>query len=127
MQDEKRRNVASLSTYRNTPGNSAQSVLEALEQLQPLETIKLEYIALEDVRDAMHRTIAGMLGMLPNEQFSVTIDMQRDSLARLIISSMVTGKSLYLEHKCRYKNLAHTICLNANLEQAMRCITLKID
>lgn len=102
MQDEKRRNVAFLSTYRNTPGNSAPSVLEVLEQLEPLETNKLECIALEDVRDAMHRTIAGMLGMLPNEQFSVTIDMQRDSLARLIISSMVTGKNLCLEQKCMH-------------------------
>lgn len=41
--------------------------------------------------DAMKRTISGMLGLLPSEQFQVMIDALWESLSKLLISSMMTG------------------------------------
>lgn len=45
--------------------------------------------------DAMKRTISGMLGLLPSDQFQVMIDALWEPLSKLLISSMMTGYAYF--------------------------------
>ncbi|KAG6421900.1 hypothetical protein SASPL_118459 [Salvia splendens] len=58
--------------------------------------------------DAMKRTISGMLGLLPSEQFQVMIDALWESLSKLLISSMMTRYTL--------RNAEYRLSLERNLE-----------
>lgn len=48
--------------------------------------------------DAMKRTISGMLGLLPSDQFQVLIEALWEPLSKLLVSSMMTGyvNTIYL-------------------------------
>lgn len=41
--------------------------------------------------DAMKRTISGMLGLLPSDQFHVLVEAFWEPLFKLLVSSMTTG------------------------------------
>ena len=41
--------------------------------------------------DAMKRTISGMLGLLPSDQFQVLIETIWEPLSKLLVSSLTTG------------------------------------
>lgn len=60
-------------------------------QIEPLDIGQLAQDASSDAMDAMKRTISGMLGLLPSDQFSVIVETEREALARLLVSSMMTG------------------------------------
>lgn len=60
-------------------------------QIEPLDIQQLAQDASSDAMDAMKRTISGMLGLLPSDQFSVIVETEREALARLLVSSMMTG------------------------------------
>lgn len=47
--------------------------------------------------DAMKRTISGMLGLLPSDQFQVMIDALWEPLSKLLISSMMTGYATFFD------------------------------
>ncbi|GAQ83512.1 hypothetical protein KFL_001510150 [Klebsormidium nitens] len=63
-------------------------------QIEPLDIQQLAQDASSDAMDAMKRTISGMLGLLPSDQFSVIVETEREALARLLVSSMMTGYTL---------------------------------
>ncbi|KAL8554647.1 hypothetical protein ACS0TY_002730 [Phlomoides rotata] len=56
----------------------------------------------------MKRTISGMLGLLPSDQFQVMIDALWEPLSKLLISSMMTGYTL--------RNAEYRLSLERNLE-----------
>jgi hypothetical protein len=58
--------------------------------------------------DAMKRTISGMLGLLPSDQFQVLIEALWEPLSKLLISSMMTGYTL--------RNAEYRLCLERNLD-----------
>lgn len=67
-------------------------------QIEPLDIQQLAQDASSDAMDAMKRTISGMLGLLPSDQFSVVVETEREALARLLVSSMMTGYVLFPAH-----------------------------
>lgn len=58
--------------------------------------------------DAMKRTISGMLGLLPSDQFQVLIEAVWEPLSKLLVSSMTTGYTL--------RNAEYRLCLEKNLD-----------
>ena len=66
-------------------------LLRLVASLEPLDVRPLSAEASVFAMDAMKRTISGMLGILPAEQFQVTVEMEREPLTRLLVSSMMTG------------------------------------
>lgn len=58
--------------------------------------------------DAMKRTISGMLGLLPSDQFHVVIEALWEPLSKLLVSSMMTGYTL--------RNVEYRLCLERNFD-----------
>lgn len=58
--------------------------------------------------DAMKRTISGMLGLLPSDQFQVLIEALWEPLSKLLVSSMMTGYTL--------RNAEYRLCLERNFD-----------
>lgn len=75
-----------------TPLLQDTSVLFSLiEDIEPLDISHISKDASEDTMDAMKRTVTGILGLMPSDQFQVTIEAFREPLKRLLVSSMMTG------------------------------------
>ena len=66
-------------------------LLSLIQEIQPLDVCQISVDASRDSTDAMKRTISGMLGLLPSDQFHVTVESSRDPLAKLLVSSIMTG------------------------------------
>eukprot|EP00249_Psilotum_nudum_P013062 c24130_g1_i1 orf=682-1995(+) len=83
-------------------------LLRLLQEIEPLDISHISKDAFLDSLDAMKRTISGMLGLLPSDQFRVTIEFSPEHLSHLLVSSMMTGYTL--------RNAEYRFCLQKNLE-----------
>eukprot|EP00249_Psilotum_nudum_P011382 c23139_g1_i2 orf=607-2016(-) len=94
---------------RKDPPEKESSVLRNLiQEIQPLDVNLIGKDTSSDSTDAMKRTISGMLGLLPSDQFQVTVQASREPLRRLLVSSMMTGYTL--------RNAEYRLCLQRILE-----------
>jgi hypothetical protein len=66
-------------------------LLSLIQDIEPLDVSHVSKDASPDSMDAMKRTITGILGLMPSDQFQVTIEAFREPLAKLLVSSMMTG------------------------------------
>ena len=48
-------------------------------------------ISENDIQDIIRHNVQGLLGMLPGEQFEVKVTANRDNLANMLASAMMTG------------------------------------
>ncbi|KAK4789290.1 hypothetical protein SAY86_020609 [Trapa natans] len=88
---------------------SRKSVLSALiQEIEPLDVSVIQKDVPLTTIDAMKRTISGMLGLLPSDQFQVYIEALWEPLSKLLISSMMTGYTL--------RNAEYRLCLEKNLD-----------
>ncbi|KAH6833166.1 MAR-binding filament-like protein [Perilla frutescens var. hirtella] len=88
---------------------SKKSVLfNLIRDVEPLDVSLIQKDVSNTTIDAMKRTISGMLGLLPSDQFQVTIDALWEPLSKLLISSMMTGYTL--------RNAEYRLTLERNLE-----------
>ncbi|XP_059313939.1 uncharacterized protein LOC132064831 [Lycium ferocissimum] len=91
----------------NSP--SKKSVLSNLiQEIEPLDVSLIQKDVPPTTLDAMKRTISGMLGLLPSDQFQVLIEALWEPISKLLISSMMTGYTL--------RNAEYRLCLEKNLE-----------
>ena len=68
------------------------SVLSNLiQKIEPLGVSLIQKDVLPTTVDAMKRTISGMLGLLPSDQFHLVIEALWLPLSKLLVSSMMTG------------------------------------
>ncbi|WOK91652.1 hypothetical protein Cni_G00343 [Canna indica] len=75
--------------------SSKKSILSNLVQdIEPLDLSLIQKDVPANTVDAMKRTISGMLGLLPSDQFHVLIEVLWEPLFKLLISSMKTGYTL---------------------------------
>ncbi|KAG5005233.1 hypothetical protein JHK82_029261 [Glycine max] len=89
--------------------NSKKSVLtELIQEIEPLDVSHIQKDVPPTTADAMKRTISGMLGLLPSDQFNVVIEALWEPLSKLLISSMMTGYTL--------RNVEYRLCLEKNLD-----------
>ncbi|KAL6346993.1 hypothetical protein AAG906_012244 [Vitis piasezkii] len=98
-----------LSSERSANSRSKKSVLSNLiQEIEPLDVSLIQKDVLPTTVDAMKRTISGMLGLLPSDQFHVVIEALWLPLSKLLVSSMMTGYTL--------RNAEYRLCLERNLD-----------
>ncbi|OVA09121.1 Protein of unknown function DUF760 [Macleaya cordata] len=66
-----------------------------LKRIEPLDTSVISKGVTSAAKDSMKKTISTMLGLLPSDQFSVTIRVSKGPLDRLLASSIITGYTLW--------------------------------
>ena len=72
-----------------TAGNN--SLLQYIKSLSPETVTQLSKPGVPEVFETVERTIIGMLGSLPSENFNVMITTNRENLGRLLASAMLNG------------------------------------
>ncbi|KAL8143729.1 hypothetical protein V2J09_016761 [Rumex salicifolius] len=81
---------------------------DLIREIEPLDVSLIQRDVPPTTIDAMKRTISGMLGLLPSNQFQVHIEALWESVSKLLISSMMTGYTL--------RNAEYRLCLERNLD-----------
>jgi hypothetical protein len=66
-------------------------LLKYLQHQSPEVLAQIAKATTPQVKDIITHNIQGLLGMLPNEGFSVQVTTDRDNLANLLGSAMMTG------------------------------------
>ena len=59
--------------------------------MEPLDLSVVQRDVPPETVDAMKRTVSGMLGLLPSDQFRVVVEALWDPFFKLVISSIMTG------------------------------------
>jgi hypothetical protein len=75
----------------NNEAVSGNSLIQYLQEQSPDVLERVARSASVDIQDIIRHNVQGLLGMLPGEQFEVKIQANRDSLAGLLASAMMTG------------------------------------
>ncbi|KAF5457209.1 hypothetical protein F2P56_021325 [Juglans regia] len=83
-------------------------IANMLKRIEPLDTSVISKGISDPAKDSMKQTISTMLGLLPSDQFSVTVRVSKLPLRRLLVSSIITGYTLW--------NAEYRISLTRNLE-----------
>lgn len=89
-------------------GSKKSAIFNLIRDIEPLDVSLIQKDVSNTTIDAMKRTISGMLGLLPSDQFQVMIDALWEPLSKLLISSMMTGYTL--------RNAEYRLSLERNLE-----------
>lgn len=66
-------------------------IANMLKRIEPLDSSVISKGVSDSAKDSMKQTISTMLGLLPSDQFSVTIRVCKAPLDRLLASSIITG------------------------------------
>ena len=66
-------------------------LLNWIQEIEPLDVTLIQKEVPAETVDAMKRTISGILGLLPSNQFHVLIEAFWEPLSKLLVSSMMTG------------------------------------
>uniref|UniRef100_A0A803LPK7 MAR-binding filament-like protein 1 n=1 Tax=Chenopodium quinoa TaxID=63459 RepID=A0A803LPK7_CHEQI len=83
-------------------------LLDLIQDIEPLDISLIQKDVPPTTIDAMKRTISGMLGLLPSNQFQILVEALWEPLSRLLVSSMMTGYTL--------RNAEYRLCLEKNLD-----------
>ncbi|KAH9602227.1 hypothetical protein KSS87_021098 [Heliosperma pusillum] len=95
--------------FRDTSSSSKKPLLlDLIHDIEPLDVSLIQKDVPPTTIDAMKRTISGMLGLLPSNQFQIMVEALWDPLSRLLVSSMMTGYTL--------QNAEYRLCLERNLD-----------
>ncbi|MFP4298984.1 MAG: DUF760 domain-containing protein [Spirulinaceae cyanobacterium] len=66
-------------------------LLEYLQQQRPEILEQIAQSATPDVQQIIAQNVQGLLGMLPSDDFDVQVTTNRESIANLLVSAMMTG------------------------------------
>nr|GMC62130.1 Hop-interacting protein THI043 [Ipomoea batatas]GMC73469.1 Hop-interacting protein THI043 [Ipomoea batatas] len=97
-----------VSTTKSGFGREFAVIANMLKRIEPLDTSVISEGVSAAAKDSMKQTISTMLGLLPSDQFSVTVRFSKHPLHRLIVSSIITGYTLW--------NAEYRISLMRNFE-----------
>ncbi|XP_047326391.1 uncharacterized protein LOC124930066 [Impatiens glandulifera] len=70
-------------------------IANMLMKIEPLDTSLISKGVSDSAKDSMKETISAMLGLLPSDQFSVTVSASNIPFYRLLVSSIMTGYTLW--------------------------------
>ncbi|CAN1726165.1 hypothetical protein LINPERHAP1_LOCUS391 [Linum perenne] len=86
-------------------------IANMLKRIQPLDNSVISKGVSDSAKDSMKQTISTMLGLLPSDEFSVTIRFAEYPLDSLLISAIITGYTLW--------NAEYRMSLTRNLDISM--------
>ncbi|XP_066362084.1 uncharacterized protein [Miscanthus floridulus] len=90
-------------------GHSKKSRLwNLIQDIEPLDLSVIQKDVAPETVDAMKRTISGMLGLLPSDQFRVVVEALWNPFFKLLVSSIMTGYTL--------RNAEYRLSFERNLE-----------
>ena len=72
-------------------GQPVNSLIQCLQDQSPDVLQRVARSASNDIQDIIRHNVQGLLGMLPGEQFEVKVTANRDNLANMLASAMMTG------------------------------------
>lgn len=85
----------------------ANSLLQYLQQQSPEILARVAKSVSPDIQQIISQNVQGLVGMLPSEQFNVKIVTDRENLAGILASAMMTGYFLrQMEQRMQLENLA---------------------
>ncbi|KAF8083230.1 hypothetical protein N665_0787s0012 [Sinapis alba] len=84
-----------VSTRRSKLDRGFAVIANLVNRIQPLDTSVISKSLSDSAKDSMKETISSMLGLLPSDQFSVSVTISEQPLYRLLISSIITGYTLW--------------------------------
>ncbi|KAH6792080.1 hypothetical protein C2S52_002557 [Perilla frutescens var. hirtella] len=84
-----------VSTRKSGFGREFSVIANMLKRIEPLDNSVIAKGVSDSAKDSMKQTISTMLGLLPSDQFAVIIRVSKHPLNRLIVSSIVTGYTLW--------------------------------
>lgn len=94
---------------RSVRGPSKKSMLwNLIQDIEPLDLSVIQKDVAPETVDAMKRTISGMLGLLPSDQFRVVVEALWNPFFKLLVSSIMTGYTL--------RNAEYRLSFERNLE-----------
>ncbi|MGK7931166.1 MAG: DUF760 domain-containing protein [Microcystaceae cyanobacterium] len=67
------------------------TLIQYLQQQHPETLARIAQSASPDIKEIITQNVQGLVGMLPNEDFNVQITTNRENLANLLASAMMTG------------------------------------
>ncbi|KAJ4729148.1 Seed maturation-like protein [Melia azedarach] len=70
-------------------------IANMLKRIEPLDTSVISKGISDYAKDSMKQTISTMLGLLPSDQFSITVRLSKQPLHSLLVSSIITGYTLW--------------------------------
>lgn len=80
-----------VSTRKSALRREFAALANVLGRIAPLDTAVVAKGVSDAAKDSMKRTISTMLGLLPSDQFAVSIRVSWAPLKRLLSSSIITG------------------------------------
>ncbi len=98
---------------RESSATNKNSLVEYLQKQHPDTLERIAQSASPEIRDLITHNVHGLLGMLPSEDFNVQIMTDRQNLANLLASAMMTG--YFLSQMEKRKDLEQTFGDTDNL------------
>jgi len=90
----------------DTEVEDTNSLLKYLQLQSPEVLAQVAKSVSPDVKQIISHNVQGLVGMLPSESFNVKITTDRDNLAGLLISAMMTGYFLrQMEQRMQMEDL----------------------
>lgn len=87
-------------------------LLTYLQRQAPEILANVAKSASPEIKHIISHNVQGLVGMLPTENFNVKITTDRDNLAGLLASAMMTGYFLrQMEQRMQLENLADSVSL----------------
>ncbi|KAL4377615.1 hypothetical protein GQ457_02G019950 [Hibiscus cannabinus] len=83
-----------VSTHKSHFDRGLLVISNMLKNIEPLDNSVVSNGVSDSAKESMKRTISTMLGILPSDQFSISVSISRSPLHRLLFSSIITGVSL---------------------------------
>ncbi|KAL8234686.1 hypothetical protein R6Q59_020786, partial [Mikania micrantha] len=80
-----------IRAYEGDSRSKKSMLLKLIQEIEPLDVSMIQKDVPATTVDAMKRTISGMLGLLPSDQFQVLIEALWKPLSKLLVSSLMTG------------------------------------
>ena len=69
----------------------ANALIQYLRQQHPETLARIAQSASPEIRQIVTQNVQGLVGMLPSEDFNIQVTTDRESLANLLASAMMTG------------------------------------
>jgi hypothetical protein len=94
----------------NSEAGSSDNLWQYVQGLHPETIAQLSKPESAEVFQVMERNIIGLLGNLPSEHFSVTVNTSREHLGRLLASAMMSGYFLRnAEQRMNFEKSLYTV------------------
>ncbi|ELR99350.1 DUF760 domain-containing protein [Gloeocapsa sp. PCC 73106] len=85
---------------RDPHDSTPNTLLQYLQRQNPELLTQIAQSASPEVQEIITQNVQGLIGMLPSDDFGVQITTERESLANLLASAMMTGYFLrQVEHR----------------------------